>query len=235
MLRGTNKQRIFEFPEDYERFLGMLAEVKEATGLTLYAYCLLSNHAHLLLKESAEPLPRVFSRLATRYAGWFNQKYERTGHLFQDRFRSEPVESDAYFLAVLAYIFQNPVAAGLCREPQDYEWSSRRFLGGGSGLIDYPELHAIVPDSEAGFSERPFIGGRKHEPMAPRRRAYTDEDVMGMVARLCGKESTSECLRLSIEGQRALAAGLREEKVPIRQISRVTGISKGVLERWGKA
>ena len=113
MLRGTNKQLIFVESSEYARFLAVLGEVKSLSGFKLFAYCLMENHLHLLMKEGAEPLSQVFKRIGARYVYWFNLKYERCGHLFQDRFRSEPVETDEYFLMALVYIYQNPVKAGL--------------------------------------------------------------------------------------------------------------------------
>jgi len=143
MLRGVNRQRIFEEPADYERFLLHLLQVKRNSEFKLFAYCLMSNHVHLLLKENEVPLAQIFKRLGARYASWFNKKYDRCGHLFQGRFRSEPVESDAYLITVLAYIYQNPVKAGLCNSPENYIWSSRRFLGA-SKTIDEAELFEII-------------------------------------------------------------------------------------------
>ena len=75
-------------------------------------------------------------RLAVRYAAWFNLKYGRMGHLFQDRFKSEAVESDSYLVTVLRYVYNNPVKAGLCDSAGDYAWSSHCMLGKASRLID---------------------------------------------------------------------------------------------------
>ena len=88
----------------------------------LYNYCLMGNHVHLLLKTGSEPLSHLMKRISVRYAAFFKWKYHRTGHLFQDRFRSEPVENKAYLLAVYRYITLNPVKAGLCEKPGTYPW-----------------------------------------------------------------------------------------------------------------
>ena len=151
LMRGINRQRIFEQAEDYIQFLDYLEKVRKVSEYTLYAYCLMGNHVHLLLKEGTEPLPIVFRRMGSRYVPWFNKKYGRAGHLFQDRFRSEPVETDEYFLSVLVYIYQNPVKAGICSKASDYEWGSRRFLESGNGLIDLLELTSIAPINHRDF------------------------------------------------------------------------------------
>jgi len=163
MLRGVNRQRIFKESADYERFLLHLSQVKRSSDFKLFAYCLMSNHVHLLLRENEVPLSHIFKRLGARYAFWFNRKYDRCGHLFQDRFRSEPVESDAYLITVLAYIYQNPVKAGLCANPKSYRWSSRRFLGTGK-MTDEAELFEIISlerilehERSDGEGQAPFI------------------------------------------------------------------------------
>lgn len=124
MLRGINRQVIFEDDEDREKDLQCPEEYKALSGYTLYTYCLMGNHLHLLIREGKEPLEMIFKRIGARYVFWYNWKYKRSGHLFQDRFKSEPVDNDIYFLTVLRYIYQNPVKAGLCKKAEKYPWSS---------------------------------------------------------------------------------------------------------------
>lgn len=111
MLRGINRQQIFEDDEDFEKFLWVLKDVKQLSRFKLYGYCLMGNHIHLLLKPENEPLELIFRRIGSKYVYWYNLKYQRTGHLFQDRFKSEPVENISSFFVVLRYIHQNPVKA----------------------------------------------------------------------------------------------------------------------------
>lgn len=111
MLRGINRQQIFEDDEDFEKFLWVLKDVKQLSRFKLYGYCLMGNHIHLLLKPENEPLELIFRRIGSKYVYWYNLKYQRTGHLFQDRFKSEPVENISGFFVVLRYIHQNPVKA----------------------------------------------------------------------------------------------------------------------------
>jgi len=84
----------------------------------------MGNHVHLLIKEEREALPHAMKRIGTSYVSWYNWQYNRKGHLFQDRYKSEPVEDDAYFLTVLRYIHQNPLKAGLPDDIASYRWSS---------------------------------------------------------------------------------------------------------------
>ena len=194
----------------------------------------MNNHAHLLAKEGSEPLSTTIQRLGVRYAQWFNRKYDRIGHLFQDRFRSEPVETDEYFLSALVYIFQNPVKAGLCNMPAEYEWSSRRFLEKDTGMIDLPELAEMAPIKVIKQKEKESLDEKSLEPMAARRGRYSDKDVALMLFGLGNVNNASEFQQIPLEGQQVLVAKLRSGKVPIRQIARMTGVSKGILEKWGK-
>lgn len=108
MLRGINKQQIFEDDEDCQKYLQILKECKAVSEFKLFAYCLMGNHIHLLIQLGKEPIDLIFKRIGSRYVYWYNLKYRRTGHLFQDRYKSEPVEADSYFLTVVRYIHQNP-------------------------------------------------------------------------------------------------------------------------------
>ena len=93
MLRGINQQQIFEDSEDYNKFLQVLKDSKAISEFKIFAYCLMGNHIHLLIQEQKEPIEQIMKRIATRFVYWYNIKYQRVGHLFQDRFKSE-LEND---------------------------------------------------------------------------------------------------------------------------------------------
>ena len=124
MLRSINQQQLFEDSEDFNKFLQVLKDCKAISEFHLFAYCLMGNHIHLLIKEGTETLEQIFKRICGRFVYWYNIKYCRVGHLFQDRFKSEPVDTEKYFFTVLRYIHQNPIKAGLCKRVEDYPYSS---------------------------------------------------------------------------------------------------------------
>jgi REP element-mobilizing transposase RayT len=124
MIRGINQQNIFADDEDDEKFMDILDTYRKKIEYEIYAYCLMGNHVHLLIKEGKEVLSNTMKRIGTSYVCWYNWQYNRKGHLFQDRFKSEAVEDDAYFLTVLRYIHQNPLKAGLVDNIDLYKWSS---------------------------------------------------------------------------------------------------------------
>ncbi len=128
--RGANRQDIFHDDDDRIRFLEILQKYKMQYEMTVYAWCLMSNHVHLLLKEGNEDISVTMKRLAVSYVKHYNWKYRTTGHLFQDRFKSECVENKKYLLIVVRYIHQNPVKARMVHQPDQWRWSScREYYG----------------------------------------------------------------------------------------------------------
>jgi putative transposase len=136
IIRGINHQVVFHDEEDYARFHQTLRRYKEKSAYEIYAYCLMDNHVHLLLKVNQEPLEQIMRRICGSYVYWYNAKYQRIGNLFQDRFKSEAVEDDRYLLTVLRYIHQNPLIAGIVQRIENYPWSSMREYLGEAILVD---------------------------------------------------------------------------------------------------
>jgi REP element-mobilizing transposase RayT len=104
MVRGIERRRIFQDDTDRADFVGRLATLVTATGVTVYAWALLPNHAHLLVRTGSRPLGRVMRSLLTGYAGAFNRRHHRVGHLFQNRYKSIVVEEEPYLLELVRYL-----------------------------------------------------------------------------------------------------------------------------------
>lgn len=145
VLRSINQHIIFEEDLDYQKFLFILSDCKASFDIDIYAYCLMDNHVHLLLFSSANNLSSFFQSIGTRFVHWYNSKYSRTGHLFQDRFFSVAVESATQFLATIVYIHNNPVEAHMCRFPSEYRWSSHNaFYGEKNPLVNISYSYDIA-------------------------------------------------------------------------------------------
>lgn len=123
--RGNNQADCFFDPDDREFYLGHLARLLPRTRCRLHAYCLMTNHVHLLLTP-AQPAgcALLMKGIAQLYTQYVNKRYGKSGHLWQARFRSSLVQSEDYVLACYRYIELNPVRAGLVRRPDEYRWSS---------------------------------------------------------------------------------------------------------------
>ena len=144
MLRGINRPHIFEDGEDYDKFLSALNDVKLIGSLKLYAYCLMGNHIHLLIKEKREGLDPIFRKIRSRFIYWYNAKYDREGHLFQDRYKVQSVDSEEYLFTVLRYIHQNPVKASLCETVDEYEFSSYSEFITGQNIVDIGDILTLI-------------------------------------------------------------------------------------------
>ena len=113
ILRGSERGQIVADRQDREAFVARLGAGATATGTTIYAWALLPNHAHLLLRSGPRGLPRFMRRLLTGYAQAYNRRHRRHGHLFQNRYKSLVVEADAYFRDLVRYLHLNPLRAKL--------------------------------------------------------------------------------------------------------------------------
>jgi putative transposase len=133
MVRGIERRKIFDGDTDLDHFLHRLGELLQDTGTTCFAWSLMPNHFHLLLRTSSIPISTVMRRLLTRYAIWYNRSHLRHGHLFQNRFKSILCQEDAYLLELVRYIHLNPLRAGLVKgldELDNYPYSGHSTLLG---------------------------------------------------------------------------------------------------------
>jgi putative transposase len=128
--RGNRHEAIFVEGNDRDRFLMMFGEVAALCRWRCHAYCLMSNHYHLLIETPEGNISVGMHRLNGKYARWFNRRHGFEGHLFQDRFHAVLVESDWHLLEAARYITLNPVRAGLCSHAGQWPWSSYAALVG---------------------------------------------------------------------------------------------------------
>ena len=231
MLRGINKQQIFEEPEDYEKFLDVLKNCKAISEFKLYAYCLMGNHIHLLIKEGKESLETIFKRIGGKFVYWYNVKYERVGHLFGDRFKSEPVDTDAYFLTVVRYIHRNPIKAGICKKTKEYPYSSYNDYINDADFVDRDLLHTFVPKEQ--FEE--FNAKNTMETCLDieekRTIKVTDEQARKIIEKYSKCKNISEFQKLGQKIRDKNIVKFKEKGLSIRQISRLTGLSYYVIQK----
>ncbi|MBV8535400.1 MAG: transposase [Alphaproteobacteria bacterium] len=158
--RGNNRQAIFFHDDDYAHCRDWLAAAASEHGLAIHAYVFMTNHVHLLATPQSEnSLPRAMQSLGRRYVRRLNTIYQRTGTLWEGRYRAAPIESDAHFLACCRYIELNPVRAGMTRHPRDHRWSS--YAAHALGMTDvlvsehplYRALGATPRDRQAAYRD----------------------------------------------------------------------------------
>lgn len=236
IFRGINHLNIFEEKEDYQKILEIIAKLKEKEDMEIYAYCLMTNHVHLFLKEKEiGDIKRIMHKMLTTYVVWYNRKYKRSGSLIGNRYKSEPIEDDKYYFALVRYIHQNPVRAQICKLPEEYKWSSysdyvskkKNTLTDKSFTLDmfsskiseaincFKEFHQI--DEEEDFN----ITNTKRLTAAQINRKI--EKISGMTA-----ESISQLPRAE---RNSVLRGLRTSGITIGQLERATGISRGIITK----
>lgn len=229
MLRGADRRIIFSDDADCLKFLDAIKRAKMVSGFRLFAYCLMGNHVHLLLREGKEPLEIIFKRIGSTYVYYYNWKYQLHGHLFQDRFRSEPVEGDAYFLDVLRYICQNPVKAGLCDHAFEYPWLGCSGITEDDVLLDsLDELTELRGDDLRKFVSAPCIQEHLEDTGSKR---LTDLEAMKRLKAVTKCSQIQEIGGWACERRQKAVLCALDSGISIRQLSRLTGISKAAIER----
>jgi putative transposase len=126
LQRGHNRQTVFASDADYRHYLGSLSDWKERLGCRIYAFCLMTDHVHLIVDPGDYPdnLGRLMKRVAGRQTRFSNRLERKSGTLWEGRFRSSPIDINNYLLACCRYVEMNPVFAGICSKPEEYPWSS---------------------------------------------------------------------------------------------------------------
>ena len=126
MNRGRRGETIFSEKEDYSGFIDLLKEVVDVYNVRIGAYCLISNHYHLLIQTPDANLSRCMRHLNGVYTQRFNQTHQCDGQLFRGRYKSILLDADSYLLELVRYIHRNPLEAGLVEEVNKYPWSSHK-------------------------------------------------------------------------------------------------------------
>jgi REP element-mobilizing transposase RayT len=244
MLRGINRQDIFEEQEDYQQFLIRLQNLVDPIDdngehipsyFHVYAYCLMSNHVHLLLRERTESISVSLKRLTVSYAAYYNKRYQRVGHLFQDRFKSEPVNDIEYFVTLLRYIHQNPVKAGICVKAEEYIWSSWQEYLNDDGLLPtlcYTRavLKRIPLEDLKGLVDEPLDGDITDVEYTTDDR-LTDDDIRQYLRGRWQLEHPTDLQKKEKTERDVILVEAIQYGAPLRQLSRLTGISYGVIQR----
>ena len=241
MTRGNGGQSLFENEDDNRKFLEILYETKEKLEheIDLYAYCLMGNHIHLLIKENNVEIGNFMRRSMAQYAQFVNWKYQRKGHVFQDRYKSEPVEDDKYLLTVFRYILQNPVKAGLSKSVFDYRWNSWKAYGTGQeypiGLTDtayvtslfHSEPQKAIEKMKV-FLEEPGTSTCLDVDTVTR---LTDDEVRQKIMQQFPEIKYQSLQQVSKERRKESLRNIKSiEGASLRQIARITGIGIKIVQ-----
>ena len=228
LFRGVNQQNIFEEKADYDKLKDTLLAIKEEMGFEIYAYCFMSNHVHIVLKEKKDKdISLIMKRILTKYARWYNVKYGRSGALIANRYKSIPVEIDEYFIHLIRYVHQNPVRAGIVKHLSEYPYSSYVEYTGNAELTSTEFVFGMMDKAE-------FEEFHKYtESMTFRvsdRKKETDDEVHLKIKMSYGIENPKDILKMEKTDRNRILFELKRE-YPVRQLQRITGVSRGIISR----
>ena len=232
MCRGVGRQIIFEDDADREYLIGRLKAEKRGSGVRIFAWCLMDNHVHLLICAEQSELSAFMRRVLSDYAIHFNRCHDRVGHLFQDRYLRKPVDTEAYLLGTVRYIHHNPIEAGFVNFAT-YRWSScRDYLGEGDSAITDPEE---VMDLFGSLEEFVRFHGETDQTAYPDIQTSRANVALARALFIAideiGEERLHSAKSLPRNERDCLVARLLARGLSVRQIERLTGISRGVISR----
>jgi REP element-mobilizing transposase RayT len=146
IVRGNQRQKTFTSDRDYQAYTERLARYRKKYGFAVYAYCLMSNHVHLLVESSDQPLAKFMQGLQQSYSQYFNFKHHKSGHLFEGRYKAIICQKEQYLLQLIRYIHLNPVRAGMVKEPDGYRYCGHHayLQGKASEIIDPGKILSML-------------------------------------------------------------------------------------------
>ena len=224
MLRAIDRQTVFKDAEDYAKFRFIFNRYRSKYGIKLLAWCMMLNHVHLLIKDTTDSISDFFRIVGTTFVYWYNTKYRRVGHLYQDRFRSEPVEDTSYLLRAIRYIHMNPVDAKICRHPGDYQYSSYSYYFRSGRYTPDTVLFDLISirDFEAFHFEKnsdKFLDVDDEDKLH-----LTDDDALRMLRHTLESDDISQIKTLPPTQLKPLLLMLRNRGASYHQIYRITHI-----------
>lgn len=233
ILRGIDRNLLFLCEQDFEKYLQTLKRFNADGQYEILAYCLMDNHIHLLMNFHDDLPGQYIQKVSVSYAGYFNKKYERTGHLFQNRFRSEAVEEEAYLLSAMRYIHRNPEKAGICAASQ-YRWSSYSEYAGENRIIDKKLLMGILGGVPAFLDYMDMEDDCKNDFLEFEKRQLTDSEALRIVQELSGSDESRNLQALKKEKRNCIISKILARGVSARQLARLTGLNRKTINRVGK-
>jgi|SRR5215831_2759365 len=242
ITRGNNRRQIFDTPADYQKFLSLLAKQKQRLPFFLYAYCLMTNHVHLLIERQADPVGRIMHRVLTGYSQYYNRRYRRVGHLLQGRHKSILCQSERYLAELVRYIHLNPARAGIVKQPEEYVYSSHRgYLGiAAATIVDVDPVlrhfgakRAMARKAYAEFVEAGICFGHRAEfYFADEGRILGSQEFVDATIHRIGEVKFSR----PVESEGGLrTAGTLNARRLIAAVEKVCGVSHAEFYGGGKS
>jgi REP element-mobilizing transposase RayT len=231
IVRGNQRQKTFLSDSDYQAYLKRLARYREKYDYTVHAYCLMPNHAHLLLESSEHPLAKFMQGVQQSYSQYFNWKHHKTGHVFEGRYKAIICQKDEYLLELIRYIHLNPVRAGMVKTPEEHRYSGHHayIRGKATEIIDPAKVLSVFGGKAAyrRFIQDGVGEGHNKEYYEVEDQRFLGEEGFGetMVAKQA-KEELRPAKRKSLDSMaKELARATAVEMQVLRSADRSWAVS----------
>ena len=235
IIRGINRQDIFLDNQDFRKFLKELKRTKELYQYELYAYALMPNHAHFIIHDTTENLSTIMQSLNIRYSYYFNQKYERVGHLFENRFKSKNIEEESYLKNVVRYIHKNPENAGITGH---YSWTSYyEYVQNEERIIDKDFIMNLFNNDISNFKifhnnyNKNQDFGNHYEMISK----IEDKEAIQCMKEIAKEENLIRIQNYDKEKKyEIIKKFIQIEGIKKIQIARILGMNRKLIEKIGK-
>lgn len=226
--RGNDKQIIFEDDGDRRKYLSLLQEALERFEVRLIAWCLMTNHVHLLIDDPKDHIAETLHRLGTLYAKYFSKRWSRVGHVFQGRFGSQPIKDEAHLLEAFRYIHNNP-PLGRLAPAEEYRWSSyKEYTGAARHKLCDTAMMLEMLDGADGF--RSFVAERSPVGYYYEGGGKLNDDQAKTVAEyIMGGRGIDTLKRLRPADRKPYVIAILQAGVRVCQLERMSGLSRSAL------
>lgn len=235
IIRGINRQDIFLDKQDFKKFLKEVKRTKEVYKYEIYAYVLMPNHVHFIIHDINKNLSIIIQSLNISYSNYFNKKYERVGHLFENRFKSKIIEEEEYLKNVVRYIHKNPENAGITKY---YPWNSYyEYITNKNEIIDKKIIMNMFDNNIGNFK----IFHEKYNKNEDLGKAYEmiskidDEEAIKKMKEIAKEDNLTRIQNYDVYTKHEIIKKiLKIEGIKKVQIARILGINRKTIEKIGK-
>lgn len=232
IIRGINKQDIFIDKQDYLKFIKEVERTKEKYKYEIYAYSFMNDHVHFVIYDKNDNISIVIQSLNVSYSSYFNKKYERTGHLFENRFKSKAIENEGYLKNVVRYIHKNPGNAGLKR----YEWTSYNEYLYKEKLINKDIVIKIFGEDKDSsinnfkYFHKNYSKYQDYDKEYELLTRISDEEAIEIIKNIIKEENPLKIQQYDkIKKEKVVMKILKIEGITKEQMSRIIGINRKTI------
>lgn len=241
IMRGNNKNWIFKGEENKQNFIKLLKIQEKEGKLELVAWCIMDNHVHLIVKSEIKDMALAFKKINVSYAMRYNKRSDTIGHVFQDRFKSQPIETDDYLMQVVRYVHNNPVQAKMVKRLEQYKWSSYNDYFSKEKVIKSSQMQFVLAYFNNQLAEFKAFHKQSDDneylEIKEDLMKYRTEKAQGIIETFCTKHRITVAKEIYENKElidKLLKLLIRQSKLPLRKIADLVGTSYNVVQQVNK-